>query len=127
MKILDTNLLINLLDGEKNATQFIEEMGVEETSTTFLNAYELLKEPQIVSNQEALKDVKGLLTNLEIIKPGKKTAETASKLNKELRDKRKKIPEFDLLIASTAITKNLPLVSNDKHMEKINQLKLEKY
>ena len=43
------------------------------------------------------------------------------KLYNSLRNEGEIIPEFDLLIASIAIAKNIPLVSKDTHFERLEK------
>ncbi len=47
------------------------------------------------------------------------------KIYQELKEKGELIPDADLLIAATAISKNFDLISNDTHFEKIVQFGLK--
>lgn len=60
------------------------------------------------------------LDNLEII-------EKAIEIHMNLRRKGRPIQDADILIAATAITKNLTLVSNDSDMSRVEGINLENW
>nr|WP_293086505.1 type II toxin-antitoxin system VapC family toxin [Okeania sp. SIO3B5] len=60
------------------------------------------------------------LDNLEII-------EKATEIHIDLRRKGRQIQDADILIAATAITHNLTLVSNDSDMLRVEGIKLENW
>ncbi|MBS1263932.1 MAG: tRNA(fMet)-specific endonuclease VapC [Methanonatronarchaeales archaeon] len=127
MRLLDTTLLIDLLDGDEGAARRIEEIGDDRVATTALNAYELLKGPKTLGNERATEDACSLLVHLDVLDLDLETAEEASDEAARLRREGREVLEFDLLIASVAKVHDAPLVSNDSHMERIRGLRLERY
>jgi len=62
-----------------------------------------------------------LFKNFKIFSFDEKSADIASKLNTELKKKRKQIDIADLFIASIAIAQKIPIAtSNKKHFERID-------
>jgi len=78
-------------------------------------------------NREAPKrpDVKRLLEeSFTISSIDNKTIEAYYALYSRLKEEGEPVPEADLLIAATAIAKNLPLKTRDKHFEKLKNMGL---
>jgi tRNA(fMet)-specific endonuclease VapC len=116
--ILDTDVLIALLNGEpdaNNAMERLEENG-ERAMTTMLNAYELLRGAYISSKPEKnLAEVQELLSNLEILDLTRQACEEASKIYRDLRKAGRLIGEFDTLIAAIAKTNTENVLTRDEH------------
>jgi len=65
---------------------------------------------------------------LEIIPISQELVEIFGLLKSKLEKKRKPIDDFDLILASTALSHNMVLVTNnEKHFKRINGLKLENW
>jgi tRNA(fMet)-specific endonuclease VapC len=68
---------------------------------------------------------KKLINRAIILTIKESTATAYAKIRLTLKKKGKPIPENDLWIASICIEHNIPLISNDKHFENIEGLKLK--
>lgn len=98
-------------------------------NTTPLNASELYKGAYSSSRPlEEAKKVRRLLETLDILDFSVAASETFGKLSGELTRNGRYIGDFDLLIASIALTHGEPLLTrNTKHFSKIPGLALETY
>ena len=75
-----------------------------------------------------LAKVKAIEHSLEIIPNGQEAAEIFARVKAELEIKGTRLDDFDLLIASCALTHNLILVTNNlKHFQRIPGLRLENW
>lgn len=75
------------------------------------------------TNQTKQNDVNTLKANLQIIDLSETIAEKAGLIFQELKQKHQNIGNNDIYIASTAITHNLPLLTNNqRHFQKIENL-----
>ena len=125
--ILDTDVLIALLNGEKDANQAmqsLEEKG-ERIATTIISAYELLKGTYISARPERnLTKAQDLLSNLEILDLTLQACQEASVIYREMRRAGCLIGEFDMLIAAIARTCNETIMTRDEHFSKIQSTKV---
>jgi len=120
--ILDTDILIALLKGEKDADKAMErlEQNGECAATTMLTAYELLRGAYISSNpQKNLAEVQDLLANLEVLDLTLQACEEASKIYRDLRKTGHLIGEYDTLIAAIAKTNAETVMTRDTHFKLI--------
>jgi tRNA(fMet)-specific endonuclease VapC len=128
--ILDTDILIALLNGEPDANIAMErlEKNEERATTTMLNVYELLRGAYISSHPERnLAEVKELLSNIEILDLTLQACEEASKIYRDLRKAGCLIGEFDTLIAAIAKTNTETVIARDEHFTLIQGLNVEKW
>ena len=123
--ILDTDILIALLKGEKDADDAmrgLEDKG-DRVATTVLTAYELLRGAYISSKpKENLTKVQNVLSNLEILDFTLKACEEASKIYRDLRKAGCLIGEFDVLIAAIARTYDETIMTRDEHFTLIREI-----
>jgi predicted nucleic acid-binding protein len=120
--ILDTDLLIALLNGipaANKAIKHLEEDG-ELAQTTILNVYELLRGAQISSHPENnLAQVQALISNVEVIDLNMQACEEGSKIYRDLRKTGQLIGEFDTLIAAIAKATGTAVLTRDNHFTHI--------
>ena len=120
--ILDTDVLIALLNGEpnaKNAIEHLEENG-EKAATTIITVYELLRGAYISTNHERnLAEVQDLLSNIEILNLTIQACEEASKIYRDLRRAGRLIGEFDTLIAAIVKMHSEAVMTRDEHFSLI--------
>ncbi len=107
--VVDTSALIHLLDGTKAIVELLD--GVE-CHVSFITEIELLSSKRGLAEQ--LKRKKALLNDLTIIDVNQRIKEIAIELRKRHG---LKVP--DCLIAATAIHLDLPLVTTDKHFDRV--------
>ena len=107
--VVDTSALIHLLDGTKAVVDLLD--GAE-VFASFVTEIELLSSAR--GTAEQLKRKKALLNDLTIIDVNQQIKEVTIELRKRHG---LKVP--DCLIAATAIHLDLPLVTTDKHFERL--------
>ncbi|MDL5501959.1 MAG: type II toxin-antitoxin system VapC family toxin [Candidatus Methanoperedens sp.] len=131
MTCLDTDFIIDLLRRKPAAESKLEELTADgdKLTTTPLNASELYKGAYNSSRPiEEAKKVRHLLDTLDILEFSTAASETFGKLSIELQGKGNNIGDFDLLIASIALTHGEPLLTkNAKHFSKVSGLAVEGY
>lgn len=127
---LDTDILVDLLKGEKKAIDLISNLQNEgkPLKTTIINAYELIKGATIsVKSEENLAKVKDLLSAIPILNLNLESCEEASKIYKRLKLRGQTIGEFDILIAAITIHNEDAIISRDAHFSLIENLSLQKW
>jgi len=107
--VADTSALIHLLDGTPTIVQLLD--GTE-AFVSFISEIELLSSTR--GTREHLLRKKALLADLTIIDVNQRIKEVALDLRKRHG---LKIP--DCLIAATAIHLDVPLVTTDKHFDRL--------
>jgi len=131
MTCLDTDFIIDLLRRKPEAERKLEDLTSEgdKLTTTPLNASELYKGAYGSSRPiEEAKKVRHLLETLDILEFSKAATETFGKLSIELQRKGNEIGDFDLLIASIALTHGETLLTkNERHFSKVPGLAVEGY
>ncbi|MEC4885483.1 MAG: PIN domain-containing protein [Scytonema sp. PMC 1070.18] len=128
--LLGTNILTAILKKNKKVTNQIEEVGFlgQEIFISCIAYYESKRgliyanaTRQLFELNEVCRKYKVLfLDNIEII-------EKACEIHTDLKKKGTPIQEADILIAATAITRGLILVSNDSDMVRVAGLSLENW
>jgi len=87
--------------------------------------YGAYKSQKVESN---LAKVKKIEISLEIIPVSQELVEIFSLLKSNLEKRGKPIDDFDLILASTALSQNMVLVTNnEKHFKRIKGLELENW
>ena len=129
MYLLDTDTIIYSLKGDiniqSNLRQHINELLQISIITLMELYYGVYKSRHIDAN---LAKIKTLEQSLEILPTGQETAEIFGRLKAKLELEGNRLDDFDLIIASTALTHNLVLVTNnEKHFQRIEGLKLENW
>jgi len=128
--ILDTDILVALLKGKRDANeamQALQEKG-DEVATTIISAYELLKGAYLSSRpQDNLAEVQELLSNINILDLTLQACEEASKIYQELKKTGSLIGEFDVLIAAIARTHEETIISRDEHFTFISGIKVTEW
>ncbi len=128
--ILDTDVLIALLNGASDANIALErlEKNGERAATTMLTVYELLRGAYISSNPKRnLAAVQELLSNLEILDLTIEACEEASKIYRDLRKAGCLIGEFDTLIAAIAKIHSESVMTRDDNFTLIQGIDVAKW
>jgi len=128
--ILDTDLLIALLKGQKDANKALQglEKKSEHLSTTVITAYELLKGAQLSSKpEENTAEVQKLLTNLDILDLTLQACEEASTIYCDLKKAGCLTGEFDVLIAAIARICDETIMTRDNHFKSFKNTKIAEW
>jgi predicted nucleic acid-binding protein len=127
VKILDTCFLIHLhrewqrkLPGP--ATRYLERHANEEFGISVVTTLEFLEGFQKTTDGERF------LTPFPQLAITSEVARIGSRIRRNLRQRGEPIGDFDVLIAATAIHRELPLVTdNTRHFSRIEGLTVETY
>ncbi|PIV62626.1 VapC toxin family PIN domain ribonuclease [Candidatus Roizmanbacteria bacterium CG_4_9_14_0_8_um_filter_34_12] len=123
--LLDTNVLINHLRGKNRIDKTIIKSGVAISIITWAELiYGTYKS---VNKEKSLAIIKALIEDLQItiLSLNEKVVFQYAELKVELEKTGKILDDFDLLIAATAMTNKITLVThNTKHFRRISTLKI---
>ena len=127
--MLDTDICVYWLNGKEEIKQKIQEIGLDYLNTTIITLGELKYGAYYSKNVEHnLKKIRDFLRKVNLLNIEEKSIEEFGKIKAELRKKGEMIGDFDILIASIAISNNCILVTNnEKHYKRINSLKIENW
>ena len=125
---VDSDFLIDFLRGKAYTRSFIDKIESREIEgyISVVTAFELYNGSFLSSNpNKKLNEVENILNCFVIVNIDREMMLKASKINSELILKGEKIQIEDVLIAATAISLNLRLLTNNKkHFNKIKDLRL---
>ncbi len=129
MYLLDTDTIIYSLKGDlkvqENLRLHVNDLIQISIITLMELYYGAYKSQHVDAN---LAKIKTLEQSLNILITGQETAEIFGKMKSKLESNGNRLDDFDLLIASTALTHNLVLITNNKkHFQRIEGLKLENW
>lgn len=127
MVVLDTDVIIDFLRGDKKTKEKINKLSKEGEllKTTSINTFELFKGAFRSNQSNARDELAGLLANLKVLDFGYEESEETGRVFEYLRAKGNNIDILDLMIASVAITNNEVLVTrNTNHFKRISGLEL---
>ena len=114
---LDTNILIYFLRGDQDVVDMLLDRDIV---ISFISELELLSFPTI--SRESEKAIKGLLENCFIVDISQEIKDLTIELRKKSR---LKLP--DAIVAATAFSLKLPLLTADKHFTSIEELSVILY
>ena len=126
MYLLDTDTLIYNLKGNDSIKRNLElhlEDPIKISVITLMELYfGAYKSEKVAGN---LAKIRRIENSFEIVSTGKESAQIFGMLKASLKKSGAPLDDFDLLIASCAMTHNLTLVTNNmKHYSRIDGLKL---
>ena len=127
--MLDTNICIYLLNGNKELEKKIKKIGVFSLSISNATLAELYFGAYNSQNVDSnIKLIEAFKKNLIVYSDSDISAEAFGRFKSKLRAKGKIIEDFDILIASIAYSNNCILVTNNPdHFERIDELKIENW
>lgn len=128
MKCLDTDLLVAILRGKKEAYDKATELDTEgKEATTSINAFELfIGANKSKRKTENVEDTMKLLGRLEVIPLDFSSSRKAAEIAAKLMEKGEAIDFRDAMIGGIALEKDLTIVTRNKsHFARINGLKIE--
>ncbi len=127
MTIIDTSVIIPFLNGLLEEVKRVCDMSRtnDQVEITIITAYELLKGAYLSSKREEnLKDIKEVISSIQVLELSPEAFEEASKIFYGLRKSGKMISEFDILIAAIAKTNGEAILTHVKHFELMQGLDL---
>ncbi|MDP2666319.1 MAG: PIN domain-containing protein [Candidatus Diapherotrites archaeon] len=128
--ILDTNVLIDLLKGRKEAIaklSELEEKGVV-LSTTTISVFELYRGLREISNHEKITQISKLLESLDVYLFDKESARDGGMMLAKLEREGKGIDTEDTMIAGIAKTHQKKILTRDtNHFARIPDIAIETY
>jgi predicted nucleic acid-binding protein len=124
--ILDSDILIYFLKGEKEVIEKVLSLQNDELYITIINYTELLygiyNSNKISQNREKILP---FLDNFKILQFDKNASEIFAKLKTKLKKQGKIIADMDIMIASIAISNKAILYTNNlKHFNRVDGLKI---
>jgi len=125
---LESNFIIDLLNGKDNAVQLYEEIKNAPLAITAIASvalFEILRGRE--QNQDKIRKFEELRRKMTVLPFGEREAEEASQIEKAIHEIGQTISPLDLLIGATAKTNEAILVSNDSDYQKIDGLQLRNY
>lgn len=126
--LLDTTVLIDILKGDKKATQKVDEVKSDMALyTTTVNIYEILKGIHILdkNKEKYLQALRILTHNINVLNIDFEVAGMAAVIYAQLRKIGKTIDEPDYLIAGACLSNSIYTIitRNEKHFKDIKGLK----
>lgn len=115
--LIDTNILIYFLEGEKQAVSFFKKIIDEDIYISLINKIEVLSFPDLSEKEE--KSISMFLSNFITLEINNTVAEETIRIRKKYR---LKLP--DAFICATSIIHDTTLVSrSEKDFIRVNELK----
>jgi tRNA(fMet)-specific endonuclease VapC len=122
--LVDTDWVIDYLKARTQAVQLLQSLASEGLSISIITYGEVYE--GIVDSPDSARHERGLLDLLswvEVITLTQSSMKLFAELRSDLRRQGQLITDFDLLIAATAIEKNLTLITrNRRHFERVPNL-----
>ena len=115
--LLDTNIILYILAGDRNVAEYLNGKVL---FASVISEIELLGFKKLTAREE--KGIRDFLAQFRIIYIDDTIKNESIYLRKQYN---LKLP--DCIVAATAISLNLPLITSDQQFKQINQLQLELY
>ena len=129
MYLLDTDILIYSLKAHEIVQQNLRHHlhdPINVSAVTLMELYYGAYKSQKIANN--LAKVKAIENSLEIIPVNQEMVEIFGVLKSDLEKVGKPLDDFDLILAATAMSHNLIIVTNnEKHFGRIDGLKMENW
>ena len=124
--ILDTDWIINLLAGRKDAEERIQQLDPREIVISLITVGEIYESAFNYANPEAhIKTFRQFLNNFQLLNLNLPIMEKFAEIRAHLRRWGQLISDFDILLGATALHHNLIILTyNKKHLERIPDLKI---
>ena len=127
MYLLDSDYLIYILKGKKEAIEVIKSLKNSKIYTSVICVGEVLEGLYYSKNKKFIKIFEDFLKSLIILDIDRSVIEKFALIRGKLRRQGKLIDNFDLLIAATCLLYNLTLLTaNTSHFSRIPKLKIYK-
>ena len=125
--LIDTDWVIDHLKGEERVVKQLEELASEGVAISVISLAEIYEgvyySRNPVKSQQLLDEF--LAPDLEVLNLDQEICKVFGKERGRLRQRKKIVSDFDLLIASTCLYYDLTLLSNNRrHYEMVEGLKI---
>lgn len=127
MYLIDSDCVIDFLNGDLGVAQTMGLLSKDRIATSVICVCEVLEGLYFsgYAKDDKIKSFSKFIESIKILEVDMPIASLFAKLRGDLRRKGELIDNFDLLIASTCVTKGLILVTgNVKHFKRIKDLKI---
>lgn len=127
--LLDTNACIYLLNGNQQLMKKVQEVGAYSLALSYSVLAELYFGAYNSKKVDAnLHRIEAFKRNLAILSESDESARLFGKIKANLRAKGNTVDDFDILIASVAVSNDCILITNNTiHFERIEDLKIENW
>jgi len=124
--LVDTDVIISFLRNYPPAVEFVREASRSgRIRVSLATVCELFEGATMSADKNKVLEVESFVSSCEVITPSVKTARVFGQIAANILKRGEGIPEFDLLIASSAIEFNEQLATrNTRHFNRIAGLKL---
>lgn len=124
--LVDTDWIIDHLNGVNEITKKLEELAVSGLCTSIISVAELYEGVYGSKDYKASHDaLETFLKGITVLSIDQEVCKIFGKERNKLRKEGNIIGDFDLLIASICLRHNLTLLTNNKtHFERIDSLKI---
>lgn len=127
--LLDTNICIHFLNGNQDVAAYFKKAGAEKLAITtsvlaelYFGAYNSARV------EENLDKIERFKREIEVFSDSEESAKVFGQLKADLRRTGRPTQDFDLLIASIALSKGFTIATgNMRHFENIPGLKLKNW
>ena len=116
---LDTNFIIDFLKGNISQETSTKLLANKTVKICVLVEYELRLGQEIAQSKSYKVAAQQFLEFAIIIPITSEITRKASEIQAKQMKKGERIPIMDLLIGATALVNNTPIITNDKHFEKL--------
>ena len=120
---LDTNIVIDILNGKMETSEKIKEYQIIYLPVTVCGEL-LFGAKNSSKRQQNEPKFQAFIQQCQILEIHEVIAETYAEVRKKLKDKGRPLPENDIWIAATCLANDIPLMSHDKHFKEIEELQL---
>ncbi len=124
--LIDTDWIINALHGQRRAGTGIRRIGPSQIAVCWLSVAEAYESAFATVNPEAhLRSLRHFLSQFRILTINDGIAELFAEHRALLRRRGEMIPDFDLMIAATALHYDLTVLTfNIRHFGRISDLRI---
>lgn len=131
--LLDTNVLIEFMEGTPSVVQHVLKVGASKCSMSVISLHELYYGAYLAKDrkkeyyEKEIKKINKLLENITVLDLSTR-GEEYGRIKHTLKSKGQMIDEFDMLIAGHAIYEGLTVVTdNTDHFGRIEGLNIENW
>jgi tRNA(fMet)-specific endonuclease VapC len=127
--LLDTDWIINLLAGKKDAEEKIQHLDPDEIAISLVTIAEIYESAYTYANPDAhIKTFRSFFSNFQLLNLNLPIIEKFAEIRAYLRRTGNMISDFDMLLGATALNHDLIVLSyNKKHFARIPELKIHQF
>jgi len=119
--LVDTDWVVEYLKGDRKTVNALTSIYDEGLATSIITISELYEGVyNLTTFKKHLEALEDFINGIEVLGISLEVGKTFGKIRSDLRKKGQLIDNFDLLIASTAVTHNLTILTNNvSHFERL--------